>query len=49
MIKEIDKYCPQEGMPNSQIDIDPEAINMTNMSEQLVLLPQLGIHGEGPT
>jgi hypothetical protein len=33
MIIEIDKYCPEVGMPNTQIALDPHAQDMTNISE----------------
>jgi hypothetical protein len=49
MIATIDAICPEEGLPNPPTSTpDPKAQNANNVAGKVVLLPQLGIHGEEP-
>jgi hypothetical protein len=51
MIREIDKICPEEGAPELQdLSYGQQTNGNSNspIAEQVVLLYQLGIHGEGP-
>jgi hypothetical protein len=50
MINEIDKIYPEEGLHNHQHP-DPNQALQSQQADSIprvVLLPQLGIHGEGP-
>jgi hypothetical protein len=51
IVKEIDKVCPEEETPGTSMETPHNVSDNDNQNSScvVVLLPQLGIHGEGPS